>query len=92
MSDARISAAVRECLDQCYASSDPLACWSTSMSRLWGDTSWNKADVEQVHIATRRILQALLVSDESGELNPANERPTGDAWSSIASGAQQDCQ
>jgi|GEM_PF-3125950 len=79
MSVERINAAIRDCLDRCYASQVPFATWSAYINRLWADTSWNKADVEQVHRATRRILKAL-VTDEGDNLD--------DEWSESTMSAQ----
>ena len=77
MSVERINAAVRECLDNCYASQNPLACWSEFMKNLWADDTWSKGDVEQVHLATRRILQALLVGDSGEVADKASECADG---------------
>jgi hypothetical protein len=63
MSVERINAAIRQCLDHCYAAENPLACWADFMNGMWADPAWNKGDVEQAHLATRRILKALLFGD-----------------------------
>lgn len=78
----RINAAVRECLDRCYASSDPFECWSEYIETLRADRTWNRHAVEQVQQATRRILKALLLPESDLELA---DEPTD--WADHAQGA-----
>jgi hypothetical protein len=60
---ARVNATVRECLDLCYASGNPFQCWAVFVEKLRADRTWNRNDVEQVQIATRRILKAMVLPD-----------------------------
>ena len=64
LSASRINAAIRLCLDECYASDDPLACRSEFMTRLCRDGAWSKREVEHIHLATGRILNALLLGSD----------------------------
>ena len=81
----RINAAVRECLNRCYDSSDPFECWSQYIESLRADMTWNRHDVEQVQLATRRILKALLLPESHDSSDHLADSPS--EWVDQAQGA-----
>jgi hypothetical protein len=55
----RFNGAVRECLEDCYQSANPLACLATYLERLRAD-KWNEAEIEEVETVVRRLLLAVV--------------------------------
>lgn len=70
MADAhRINAAIRECLDQCYASQTPLPCLAEYVAMLRANSEWREADVLEVEVAVRQMLKGILSEPESDTLS-----------------------
>jgi hypothetical protein len=59
MTAAKISAAVRDCLDQCQRTEFPLANLAVFLESLRLDPNWNEAEVQQVETTVRRILSGI---------------------------------
>jgi hypothetical protein len=59
MTAAKISAAVRDCLDQCQRTEYPLANLDVFLEGLRVDPSWNESDVQQVETTVRRMLSKI---------------------------------
>jgi hypothetical protein len=65
MTDAnRINAAIRECLDKCYASQTPLPCLAEYVDLLRADPTWREADVLEVEVAVRQMLKGIVLEPE----------------------------
>jgi hypothetical protein len=70
MADAhKINAAIRECLDQCYASQTPLPCLAGYIAMLRADSEWREADVFKVEVAVRQMLKGVLSEPESDTMS-----------------------
>jgi hypothetical protein len=68
MADAnRINAAVRECLEKCYAAQAPLPCLAEYVAVLRSDPNWREADVLEVEVAVRQMLKGI-VSDADADI------------------------
>ena len=60
-----INRAIRDCLDQCYASENPLSTVADFIGRLRNDPQWNDSDVDQVEETVRHILKAVVATPQS---------------------------
>ena len=60
MSTNFINRAIRDCLDQCYASENPLSTVADFIGRLRNDPQWDDIDVDQVEGTVRHILKAVV--------------------------------
>ena len=60
MDSTKINIAVRECLDRCYKSDQPLNCLADFTLRLRDDPDWRDAEVQEFETAVRRVLSEVL--------------------------------
>jgi hypothetical protein len=60
----KISQAVTDCLDSCYASSAPLSAFAGFLSQLSADPNWSAYEIEAVEIRALRVLSRIV--SESG--------------------------
>jgi hypothetical protein len=60
MDSTKINAAVRDCLDQCYKSDQPLNCLADFTHRLRSDPGWRDAEVQEFETTVRRVLSEIL--------------------------------
>ena len=60
-----INRAIRDCLDRCYASENPLSIVADYVARLRSDPQWNGSDVDQVEVAVRHILKAVVAEPQA---------------------------
>jgi hypothetical protein len=69
-STARINAAIRECLDLCYRSPAPSACFAEYLKGLTLKRGWLPNEIADVRSRVIRILRSLSVPEEDdlGEL------------------------
>jgi hypothetical protein len=65
----RINAAIRECLDQCYASQTPLPCLAEYVALLRGDPGWSDAEVAHVENTVRQILKGIVSEPRDDSLS-----------------------
>jgi hypothetical protein len=65
----RINAAIRECLDQCYASQTPLPCLAEYVAMLRGDPAWSDAEVAQVENAVWQMLRGIVSEPKDDTLS-----------------------
>jgi hypothetical protein len=56
MQSTTITDAIREALDQCYASSAPLVTLGAFIDRLSADPDWSPAEVQEVRATVIQIL------------------------------------
>jgi hypothetical protein len=62
----KINAAVRECLDQCYASPQPLGALASYLVNLSGKPGWEQEEIDAVETGVMRMLAALSSPSDSG--------------------------
>lgn len=60
MDPTKINAAVRECLDACYKSEQPLNCLADYAMRLRGHPDWREAEIHEFETTVRRILSEIV--------------------------------
>lgn len=65
----RINAAIRECLDQCYASQTPIPCLAEYVAMLGGDPDWSDAEVAEVENAVRQMLKRIMLDPGDDSLS-----------------------
>jgi len=63
---SKINAAVRECLEQCYASPQPLGALASYLVNLSGKPNWEQDDIDAVETGVMRMLAALSSPSDSG--------------------------
>jgi hypothetical protein len=63
---AKINAAVRECLEQCYASPQPLGALASYLVNLSGKPNWGPEEIDAVESGVMRMLAALSSPSDSG--------------------------
>jgi hypothetical protein len=59
MAAEKISAAIRQLLDQCYQSTAPTACISVYTERLADDPEWTMDEITTVRSAVVKVLAAI---------------------------------
>ena len=62
----KINAAVRECLDQCYTSPQPLGALASYLVNLSGKPGWDQDEIDAVETGVMRMLAALSSPSDSG--------------------------
>jgi hypothetical protein len=63
---AKINAAVRECLEQCYAAPQPLGAMASFLVNLSGKPGWEQEEIDAVETGVMRMLAALSSPSDSG--------------------------
>ncbi len=63
---AKINDAVRECLEQCYPSQQPLATLAVYLIRLSSKPDWNQEQIDSVEAGVVRMLAMLSNPSDSG--------------------------
>src|SRR5215208_200542 len=61
----KISQAVTDCLDLCYASSAPLCAFAGFLNQLSTDPNWSAYEIEAVEIRALRVLSRIVCESEN---------------------------
>jgi hypothetical protein len=56
----RINAAIRECLEGCYESREPLPHLAEYVANLRADPAWRESEVLEVEVAVRQMLKGMV--------------------------------
>jgi hypothetical protein len=65
----RINAAIRECLDRCYASQTPIPCLAEYVALLGSDPEWSPAEVSEVENGVRQMLRRIMLDPEDDNVS-----------------------
>jgi hypothetical protein len=65
---AKVNAAVRDCLEQCYPSPQPLATLAAFLIKLSGKSDWKQEEIDAVEAGVVRMLALLSSPSDSGIL------------------------
>jgi hypothetical protein len=63
---SKVNAAVRECLDQCYPSPQPLATLAAYLIKLSSKPDWKQEEIDAVEAGVVRMLAVLSSPSDSG--------------------------
>jgi hypothetical protein len=63
---SKVNAAVRDCLDQCYPSSQPLATLAAYLIKLASNPEWKQEEIDAVEAGVVRMLALLSSPSDSG--------------------------
>ena len=63
---SKVNAAVRECLDQCYPSAQPLATLAAYLIKLANKPDWKQEEIDAVEAGVVRMLALLSSPSDSG--------------------------
>lgn len=67
----KINTAIRACLDRCYGAESPLAAMAQFLADLRRRPEWKQAEVEEVEVTVRRILQAVVTRQTDSSASQA---------------------
>jgi len=76
---SKVNAAVRDCLEQCYPSSQPLATLAAYLIKLANKPDWKQEEIDAVEAGVVRMLALLSSPSDSGIipaglLNPSSSQ------------------
>jgi hypothetical protein len=74
---SKVNAAVRECLDQCYPSPQPLATLAQYLIKLSGKDDWTPEEIDAVEAGVVRMLAVLSSPSDSGIIPAGLLNPSG---------------
>lgn len=74
---AKVNAAVRDCLDQCYPSSQPLATLAQYLIKLSSKPDWKQEEIDAVEAGVVRMLALLSSPSDSGIIPAGLLNPSG---------------
>lgn len=74
---AKINAAVRDCLQQCYPSQQPLATLAAYLIRLSNNPDWTQEQIDAVEAGVVRMLAMLSSPSDSGIIPAGLLSPSG---------------
>ena len=74
---AKINAAVRDCLDQCYPSTQPLATLAAYLIKLANHPDWKPEEIDAVEAGVLRMLAVLSSPSDSGIIPAGLLNPSG---------------
>ena len=74
---AKVNAAVRDCLDQCYPSTQPLATLAAYLIKLSSKPDWKQDEIDAVEAGVVRMLALLSSPSDSGIIPAGLLNPSG---------------
>ena len=74
---SKVNAAVRDCLEQCYPSSQPLATLAAYLIKLAGRSDWKQEEIDAVEAGVVRMLALLSSPSDSGIIPAGLLNPSG---------------
>jgi hypothetical protein len=74
---SKVNAAVRDCLDQCYPSPQPLATLAAYLIKLSSKPDWKQDEIDAVEAGVVRMLAVLSSPSDSGIIPAGLLNPSG---------------
>ena len=74
---SKVNAAVRDCLDQCYPSTQPLATLAAYLIKLSNNPDWKQEEIDAVEAGVVRMLALLSSPSDSGIIPNGLLNPSG---------------